>query len=236
MQEWAEKLQALQETDLRCDKLQQQIDAVPKEKEEAETLLRNERDALTAAKDQVANVKKAIKSVEIDIDTVKERQRDFESKSTMIKDNDEYRAALHQIETCKKKIAELEDKELQHMEKLEEAKSQLEDEKKVEDAAEKRIAEMLADLDKRAENCRAQVEKLQAKRKELAEEVPDKMLREYERRRKSKLRSGGNAQVFVEVKDSTCMSCHMAVPPQVKTNARKGMLEQCPQCGAMLYA
>lgn len=236
MQDWVEKLLALQENDLRIDKLQQQIDAVPREKADAQKIMQEELDALQTARDRVTQLQKSIKHVELDIETTRDKQRDFEQKSTMIKDNDEYKAAMHQIDGCKNKIAALEDQQLEYMEELEAARAELAEEKKTKDAAEKRVNEMIADLDQRATNCEAQLSTLREKREALRSEVPDNILRKYERLRASRLQNGSNPEVFVEVKDSTCMSCHMSVPPQVKTNARKGMLEQCPQCNAMLYA
>ncbi|MFO7821364.1 MAG: hypothetical protein R6V56_04845 [Lentisphaeria bacterium] len=236
MQEWAENLLKLQENDLRMDKLQQQIDTVPKEKAEAQQLLQNELDALQSARNHVQELQKAIKNVEIDIDSNKEKQRDFEKKSTMIKDNNDYRAALQQIDTCKTKISNLEDQQLEYMQELEEAREKAAKENKAKEVAEKRVNDMLSDLDKRAQKCEEQISKLRERSEELAAQVPSQPLRKYKRLRTSRLNNNSNPEVFVEVKDTTCMSCHMNVPPQVKTNARKGMLEQCPQCNAMLYA
>lgn len=236
MKEWAQKLLDLQNKDIQINKLERQLASVPEEKEKVEKSLEDERKRVEAARQEVFNKEKEIKNAENDIASLEQKQDDFRKKSTMIKDNDEYRAALRQIEDCDHRISELEDLQLEIMEQLEAAKSRLREEKKALSAEEKRAEELLQDLDKRAENCQTQLEKCRRERQEVAAEVDKTALQRYERMLAGRKRSGGNLAVFTAIQEGNCSSCHMEIPAQVKTDANKGQMAICPYCNAMLYS
>ena len=231
--DWVEQLLKVQEKDLRIGKLQEQVDAVPREKAKVQAMLAAETKALETVKAKVVDEEKRIKTLEIEADSLRAKQRDFESKSTMIKNNEEYRAALHQIEMCKHKISECEEQELELMEDLEAARVALADEKKAHAAAEKRAEQMNKDLDVRAKNCQAQIDKLQAQRDELAVGIPATNLKRYDRVRKNRPPA---QPVLVPVDHSNiCGGCHMNLPAQDRVNAARGQSVSCPNCGALVY-
>jgi predicted nucleic acid-binding Zn-ribbon protein len=231
--DWVEQLLKVQEKDLRIGKLQEQVDAVPREKAKVQAMLDDEKKTLETVKAKVVDEEKRIKTLEIEAESLQAKQRDFESKSTMIKNNEDYRAALHQIEMCKHKISELEEQELVLMEDLEAARVALADEKKAYAATEKRAEQMGKDLNTRAMNCQAQIDKLQAERDELAASVPSTNLNRYDRVRKNRPPA---QPVLVPVDHSNiCGGCHMNLPAQDRVNAARGQSVSCPNCGALVY-
>jgi predicted nucleic acid-binding Zn-ribbon protein len=236
MHDWVEKALELQDKDLRIARLEDQVKAVPAEKARAEAMLHGAEEALQAAKAKVTDEQKAIKHLEIEVDTVNDKRRDFEAKSTMIKDNDDYKAALHQIETCKKMVSDLEDRELVLMEALEEARTELETAKKDYAAAENRVTQVIADLDTREQNCRAQLEKLTQARKDALAEIPKSVAGRYSRLHQSRRGNGQEPLVLAPIRSYNCGFCHMDVPPQIRMDASKGQVVSCPQCGVLLYS
>ncbi len=233
MHDWVEKLLKVQEKDLRIGKLRQQTEAVPVEKQKIQTMLDDAKASLDAVKAQVTDEEKRIKTLEMEVDSLKAKQRDFESKSAMIKDNDEYRKALHQIEMCRHKISGFEEEELTIMADLENAKATFAEEKKAFVAAEKRTEQMKLDLDTRAKNCQMQLEKLEAERKTLTTGIPATNLNRYNRVRKSR---PATQSVLVPVDNSNiCGGCHMNIPAQDRVNAARGQSVTCPNCGCLLY-
>jgi len=138
MHDWVQRVLELQEKDLRIAKLEDQVASVPQEKAKATSALAEAHVAVVAAKAAMMDKEKAIKSLEIEVDTIETRRRDFEAKSTMIKDNDDYRAALVQIDTCHRLVQDLEDQELTLMEELEAARETLRAERKGEEADDRR--------------------------------------------------------------------------------------------------
>ena len=234
MYEWVERLLALQDKDLRILRLEQQIRSVPTEKEHAHTLMKEAEEAFAGAKVQVQDDEKAIKVVEVDVESVQTKMRDFQAKSALIKSNEEYRAALAQIDGCKRQISGLEDQELVLLEKLDESRALLAKRTKELNATRERIAELCSDLDTRAENCGAQLAAEQASRVAARKELPSDVVKRYERQWATRQRAA-DKRVFVPVREGCCDRCHMKVTAQTRMNVRKGQAQGCEMCGAMLY-
>lgn len=235
MHEWVEKLLALQDRDLRIAKLAEQIAAEPGDRAKVKSMLEGAQTALASAKTQDQDKEKALKALEIKADTIRQKLKDFQSKSILIKNNEEYRAAMTQINTCQKQIEDVEDDELVVMEEIEQARELVAAKTKELKAAESRVAEMIADLDTRLENCGAQIEKLRAIRTEAIKEVEPSIAKRYERLMKKPTRGGRSHRVLVPILEGVCDRCHMNVIAQIKMNARKGMVAACENCGAILY-
>jgi predicted nucleic acid-binding Zn-ribbon protein len=235
MQDWTASLKAIQDKDLRVARLQAQVNAVPTEKTKAKATLAEAENAVSSAKKALLDVEKSIKMLEIEVESIEAKRRDFESKSLMIKDNTEYKAAMHQIETCREQVRKLEDEELALMEQLETARSRLDAEKKRFEAVQKRTNQLLEDLDRRLNACQAQKQKLESDRGTLLNEVPRDISRMYERLLASRRHAGREPIGFAPIEDSSCSCCHMNIPPQIRVNALKGQKVNCPQCSVLLY-
>ena len=243
MQPWVTSLLALQDLDSRILRLQAQIDSVPLETKRAQAAATEAAAAVALAKKMLVDEEKGLKTLDLDIQTVEAKRRDFETKTTMIKNNEEYKAALHQIETCRQQVRGFEDKQLLLMEQIEAARLRLEQAKKDGEACEKRVAQVIADLDTRLKNCSGQIAKLKAERAAHAAGVPPTILQRYDRLLGSRLKIGKEPIAFAPVRDYEhdgvrdylCGYCHMKVPPQIRMNALKGLEVACPNCSVLLY-
>ncbi len=229
------QLLEIQDRDQRLAKLEAQLRAVPVEKKRAETELLAGEQGLATVRDQIRTAEKIVKSVELDIETVRIRMRDFQSKSAMIKSNDEYKAALHQIETCRLQVVGLEDKQLVAMGDLEKAKYTLEQENHKLEATRQRVKSAVEDLETRARNCRLEVEKMRAARKPFLEALPPEICSRYERMRSGRGAQDPNYRALVPVRSGTCGGCNMNVTAQIRVNAVKGQLPACANCGRLLF-
>ncbi|MDT8392048.1 MAG: hypothetical protein RRC34_16220 [Lentisphaeria bacterium] len=235
MQDWVQSLKAAQDKDLRIARLQTQVDAVPVDKKNAQATLDDAEGAVNEAKKSLQDVEMAIKTLQMDVEDAENKRRDFETKSMMIKDNNDYKAAMHQIETVKEKVGRLEEQELQLMEQRDTARERLEAEKKRFDAVAKRTNQHIDDLERRLQACETQKATLVAQRDELLADVPQDVARMYERLLSSRLRAGREPIGFAPVVNNSCSCCHMEIPPQVRVNAMKGQKVNCPQCSVLLY-
>jgi hypothetical protein len=235
MHEWMQKLLVLQEKDVRIAQIEAQLKSVPAEKKRAADEVKAEEAAVAVAREAMITAEKAIKVFEIEIEQIRTRMRDFQSKSAMIKNNEEYRAALHQIETCKRLIAEQEEGELGKMEDLERARGVLAAEQKKVAAARARADELTADLDRRAAGCKQELAKMAQERAALLPGIDAEALRRYDRIRVAR-QASADIRAFVPVRAGVCGGCHMNVPPQVRVNAAKGQVAACQNCGRLLYA
>jgi len=233
MHEWMQNLLRLQEKDLRLAKIEAQVAAVPREKTKATDEIKADEALVTAAKEAVRTVEKAIKSAEIDAEELRTKMRDFQSKSAMIKNNEEYKAALHQADACRKLVMQCEDLQIKGMEELERAKRALDLESKKLAAARQRVDEIVADLDTRVRNCQGEIDKLKQERQAFLPGIPADMLKRYDRLRQG--RFSAEHRSFVPIRDGVCDGCHMNVTAQVRVNTIKGQLCSCGNCGRLLY-
>jgi predicted nucleic acid-binding Zn-ribbon protein len=229
-----QSLLELQDRDMRMAKIEAMVRSVPAEKAAVEGELKTAEAALLAAKEGVRNAEKAIKAIELEIETIRGKMRDFQTKTATIKKNDEYQAALHQIETCKKQIAAQEELQMTAMEALEAAKGAFAAEEKVMAGAKQRVAGMLGDLETRFKNCSAELERMRGVRREILGGVPAEFQQRYERLRASKF--GGVNRVLVPIRaNGSCDGCRMNVTAQIRVNAAKSQLATCSNCGRILY-
>jgi len=237
MQEWVGKLLAVQEIDLRLDKLREQVASVPEDRQKVARMVHADEEQLAQAKTALKEVEKALKELEIEADGLRARKADFQTKSALIKSNEEYRAALLQIEQCDKLIAHLEDRELEVMERLEAARNGVAAATKSLDGAKARAAEMDADLQTRLGNSKVQIDKLAAERAPALAGIAPDIIRRYERLRASPARiHHADRRALVPVREGVCCDrCRMNVTAQTRMNARKGQPVLCEHCGTMLY-
>ncbi len=233
MEKWIQRLLLLQEKDLRIRTLEQQIALVPAEKEEAGTLLEGAEREAKAAHDEVIEKEKAVKDTEITIQGFQEKLRIFMSKTALIKDNDEYKAALSQIEQAREQISEHETRELILLEEVDEARSRLAEAKKRLEQTRDRVREMIADLDTRVRNFQALLDQLREERKAAFAATPADKRAMYERLRQSPKFAG--RAILVPVREGICDGCHMRVTAQMRMDVRKSLLVRCQNCGALLY-
>lgn len=236
MQDWVERLLAVQEMDIRMDRLKEQIASVPGEREKVEDMLREAEAACTALHESIQDSEKELKHLEMEVDGIRAKKADFQTKSTMIKSNDEYRAALHQVAMCDEHISELEDKELEIMETIEEKRGQYRAAKARLEATKQRGEQMCADLETRLTNCRKQIDKLMAERIPALEGLDASLVKRYERLRGSPARiNHPDKRALVPIRDGVCDRCRMNVTAQTRMNTRKAMVVTCEQCGTLLY-
>ena len=235
MHEWVEKLLIVQEKDLRIAKLEEQLRRAPADRQKIEHMLEEAREQVAADKERLQEKEKAIKHLEMEADGIREKMVDFQTKSTMIKNNDEYKAAMAQIASCQQEIEGIEDNELQLMEEMEGCRETMLASQKELEAAETRAKEMLGDLDTRVKNCEVRLEKLRGERAPALKDVDPRMAQRYERLRARDQKRGSEARVLVPIREDVCDRCHMNVIAQIRMNARKGQCVSCENCGALLF-
>jgi predicted nucleic acid-binding Zn-ribbon protein len=73
------------------------------------------------------------------------------------------------------------------------------------------------------------VEKLERTRERLAKQIDERLLQTYERM------SRRFARVVVPVEGRVCLGCFMGLPTATKRNTGPGTIENCENCGRILY-
>ena len=239
MQEWVPALLEVQDLDLRVGRLKMQLAEVPEKAEETKRMYQAEEDAFEAARKTVQEREVAIRKNETEISAIQDQKRNFQSKTALIRNNDEYRAALLQIEMCDKAISDLETAQLEAMYALDSAKETLRQREQSLTEAKHRASGVIDELRVRKQNCEEQLASLAEKRPALAAAVPPEILAKYERLFNSRANHGRPCCVPIlpgtSEEGPTCGRCHIGITPQTLSNCLKGMVVQCGECTALLY-
>lgn len=226
-----EKLLVLQDRDRKIKQLLRDSEEIPARKKLSETRLNEHKSALHASQEELKKNSAAIKSVELEIETHRERILKLRTQQNSVRTNEEYRAIEREVAGVEKGIRDEEDKEIVLMEEteglrtnvalMEQRLKQEEQGVKVDaDALDQRLATMSADL-----------QKLQAERAGLVQDIDADWLSRYERIFKH---TGDYALVPVE--SGSCGGCHMKLPPQLIQDAkRNATMACCSFCGRILY-
>ena len=225
-----EALLVLQETDRKIAKLQREIRDIPARKAEVETQLERARARLDKARAAQMQVQSELKQLEVEVESHKEKVIRYKNQQMEAKTNEQYRALLIEAANEEKGITDLEDREIELMEKLEVSKKAIaerEAELKEEEEGIREEQEMLVE---RLSETEETVQRLIDKRAKMAGDVDPALLVKYERIFANK----GDFAV-VRVENSHCRGCNMKLPPQVVNDAlNPAKLVACNYCGRML--
>lgn len=226
----------VQELDARADQLRHQGETLPELAEIAEltaqlTQLHAEtRDAQTSVEDLTAEQEK----VDADVETVKARRtRDRDRMDQgLITNPKDLERMTHELVSLDRRIGDLEDAELEVMERLEEAQSGLDSLQSREAASQSRLSALIAARDEKAAAISSQLADLTADRAPLADVLPADLLALYTRLRDSK---GGIGAA--ELRARQCGGCRLSLDnaelSAIKSAADDEVI-RCEECQRIL--
>ena len=233
-QSWETTLFDIQELDLQIAKLEANLATHPTRLEDIKRRFAELKQEKEASEKLVMDTQVAIRRTEGQISDLKKRKKEFQDKTALIRNNEEYKAALTQMALCDKSVSDLEVELLQHMDKLEEAKKAQADLAEVIADAKVMGAAELDTIERERQECKKGIDELTAQRQALTGDVPTDIMTRYDRLRNAptnnKLRP-----VFVPVVKDFCGRCKVKQTPQTVINVRKGITSFCSSCGAILY-
>lgn len=234
MRNWAENIIPWQDKLLRIAKFQEQLEAIPAQKGEAQKQYAAETDALNQAIEKRKQLELQNRTLDKEIDAIRTKQNDFKAKSALIKNNDDYKRAIIQIEQCNTAVSEIENQQLEIMEKIELANKDVETCQQAVQDGKKRAADIVADLDDKITRLKGAIARLEAELPELEAAVEPEYHQQYLR-----LRNAPNlpksAPIVVPLINDTCGRCRIQVTSQEITHIKNGKMVICPSCQAMLY-
>jgi predicted nucleic acid-binding Zn-ribbon protein len=175
--------------------------------------------------------KKRRKSLEREIEDLDQKIKKSQVKLMEVKTNKEYKAMLTESDELKKAKTGKEDLLLEFMEKLEEG---LRKEKTLKGDLEIKTIEgrqKKDQLEKEGQELEKELLALKEKREELSSRVEGALLKQYEF-----LKDRLKGTAVAEVKNGTCLGCHMHIPPQLFNELhRRDRIIPCPSCLRILY-
>lgn len=227
-----EKLLILQDRDRRIFQMNREIKDIPVRKAEIESRLNSYKEALQKAQDSVQQCQASMDQDEIEIESLKEKITKYRQQQFEIKNNEEYRALEKEIYETKQAIKKLEDNEILHMEAKEAAQAVVAERQKDIEHQESIVREDMKAFEGRLSAIEEQLQDQKKKRDEIASEIDPDLVRRYTRIFENK-----GDRALVPVENGACGGCHMKLPPQLVTDAKKkDQVTTCVFCGRILYS
>jgi len=225
------KLLQVQERDQRIRSFQKDLKDIPRYEAQAKSQLAGDTVAVEAATLKAKETEVKIKSVELDIQTRQNSIKRIHDQQFETRKNDEFQALGVEIKRYEKDVSALEDKQLDFMEELEQAKAVLKDVQAKLAITQGTVNEQLKALAEKANGVKTRLTEVEAERSTLAEPIDPPALELYNR---IFIKKGDSA--VVPLNSGNCTGCHMKVIASTVVQARAGeLLTQCESCGRILY-
>ena len=203
--------------------LPHQVNRLNQELKEAEQSLKD-------IEKQLQDYQKEHDMVEMEIKALEEKKEKYQSQLFEVKNNREYDAVTHEIESVKDEIGKKETRLLELMDLNSELKESLETTQEREEEVQQKYLERKAELDKRMEETEKDEVRLKDLRGKVVRRLEPRILANYERIKKAK-----NDLAVVSVIGNACGGCFKTLPPQRILEIRAmNRVYLCEVCGRIL--
>lgn len=230
MREQLVVLDTLQRIDLELHKLEQNLNDYPKKISDFESELETAKERLERLQGESLMLQKNKAGLELEIASNEELVKKAEQKLFEIKTHKEYEALQKEIADTKRRNAELEDKVLDHMTRLEQVEAGIAAGKEDLAAKEAECGEKISEYKEKLEEIKSLYEPKKEEKEKIASRISPELMPIY---KKISKRNGG---VIALAKAEVCTGCNMKIPSQlfneVLTHTR---FIQCPNCQKILY-
>jgi predicted nucleic acid-binding Zn-ribbon protein len=230
-----EKLLVLQDRDVRRAAIEAQLKAVPRDIALVEQKIAAEKTAIENARTELRDLETKKKLVEGEIGTAQANLGKYRTQQSLVRKNDEYQALGHQIATTEAEIGKLEERELEIMYAIDEAK--------------KRFVAAEAELKANISGHEGRIRMLREREVNLREELKTALadvaaartpvggpeLHVYDRI------AARHLPAVVPIHGGKCGGCHLKVSSEVESASRGKatgpgtQLPTCDQCGRIVY-
>ncbi len=154
------------------------------------------------------------------------------SKLNAVKNNKEYQALLVTIDHLDSERSALEDKMLEALEKMDDAKTNLAELKEAYRQFEAQMNRQKLVINQRGEKNGNELKKLMDDRTVLIDQIDDTMFKRYQHVKELK---GGGAAVAAVINE-VCKGCNMNIPPQLFNELQRyESMIVCPNCQRIIY-
>ena len=190
---------------------------------------------------EVDEAESARRGAETEISDLREKAKHFQEQIALVRNQREYGALLHEIDTAKRQISDIEEKAIETMERQEEASKRLQEELDGFKDLDDRYASELEKWEAQKPDVAEQATKLRDRIAVLKDHVPSGRLSLFER---ILTHRDGHALALIREIDRgakspkiwCCGSCNYRVRPQIVVAIQtQGSIETCDSCKRILY-
>ncbi len=223
-------LLALQEVDLRIRSLQIRLATIPGERAKLVDEFKVVQKAYGAAQDAVKNVELNLRTCQSDTATEQENLKKSRIRSGTVKKAAEYEAVNAEIAACEKRISDLETREIELYDELEEAKKACAKAERSYKATGRLAQAEVKELDALKETILAEIKTRTSESAELEKSVAPDTLRQYKR-----MLATGKGEPLAPITNGSCPNCSTSLTPATIAEGMKGGIVECDNCAFMLY-
>ncbi len=223
----------LQECDVRCDRLEQQLEWIPREIEQYRGKIEGEHQAMEADRKATRDLEVRQKYLETEVGSAEEQLLKYRNQQLIVKRNVEYRALQNEIDGVTARISELEDEEIALLIEIDEWKSEVvtNDERHRQN-----IEEFEGHIALRAKHREEFVSESAATAAALIETQENVGAVELKLYQYVKSRVKRPPYVVV-IESHKCSGCHLRLPTDLEVAAKKqGERVRCNHCGRIVFA
>lgn len=225
-------LLVLQDRDRRLLSLTKNLEKLPQDEARAQGKLAADLKAVQAANDALVECELQLKRIELDVGARKTTIQRLKVQQFETRKNDEYQALGNEVIRYEKEVDELETKELELMEKIDQLRAAHKEAEAKRSKTQNLVDEDLASIRQRAERIKQDQAELSAEREQLAAAIPDSILPLYQRLMKTK-----DGLAVAPMHEGKCGGCHMKLIASTVVAVQTGKeLARCEDCGRILYA
>ena len=231
MLEQLENLLVIQDRDQKAKELNSDLERMPIEKEQASLKLTKLKEAVKSVEETIMENEVAMKNLELDINTRKDSIAKLKVQQFETRKNEEFTAMEHEIDRYIEEITQLEDSQLELMEKGETLNAQLDEARAELDKNQQTVDTEVSIISVRSDQCSKQLDEIKEERITLSSKIEEDLLDRYNRIFKSK-----KGIAVCELDNDICAGCHMKVIPATAAAVRSEQtITVCDQCGRILY-
>ena len=231
----AEQLEIL----LRFQELDAQIYQLNREKSLKPAILEKSRQQLSAQKGRLEAAEKEFrefqlkrKAKEVELEAREGQVKKYQVQLYQVKSNKEYTSLQTEIAGLKADNSLLEEEILRLMEEMDQKKGLVDRAKQELDQLTQAYRQEESRIQKEVEALEKEIEQLSQRRQTFIPEADPKLLSRYER-----ILVGREGVGMVPIDETSCLGCHMQLPPQVINEVRlREKIITCENCSRILYS
>ncbi len=220
----------MQEIDVQIAELKVSKVYKPKILNELREAVDSLKSELEIISEKLQNTEMTEKSMQLDIDKVKERLAHAKEKLTSVTSNKEYEAVQDEIIENEEMLAQKEEELLAIYDDEEEFRTRVKDIETQYEGRKKEADEQIEKIESELSHVEDNIKVLESKREQFVGDIPRRILSTYNR-----IRKGERNQAIVHVRKRACGGCSQILPPQKIQDLKRGdNIVTCPSCGVIL--
>ncbi len=221
----------LQGADSRILEKRAFIDKVPLRIHEVDEPLKQASAALEKMKLKAETLLKKKREKEKSLEELQDKISKMKARVSDIKTNKEYQAHLKEIESSEKGISGIEEEILVVMEEIDASATERKEKEATFNAEVEKMEALKKELDVEVRKDEEDLARLKEERAGVVSRLDPDVYNKY----MTILRTGSGLAV-TRTKNEICLGCNMNIPPQLFVEIMKGEeVIQCPQCRRILY-